>query len=152
MNTAKLQANVRVIGYLGRALSFELSAVQQYMSHAALCEIGGLAEASRRWRQEAAEETQHAERIVQRMLALDVAPNASQLQPVRVGRTLIELIAHNIRLESDIVALYRDATITCLRGGDRENGAFFERLLDEERAHAQELQRWYESLTGWSGA
>lgn len=152
MSSAKLQANVRVIGYLGRALSFELSAVQQYMSHAALCEIWGLTEASQHWRQEAIDETQHAERIVQRMLALDVVPNASQLRPVRAGKTLIELIAHNLRLERDIVAIYNDATITCLRSGDRDNAAFFQRLLAEERAHAQELQARYESLTGWSGS
>jgi bacterioferritin (cytochrome b1) len=35
----------RVLGYLGRALSLELSAVQQYMTQASLVELWGLAEA-----------------------------------------------------------------------------------------------------------
>jgi bacterioferritin len=151
VSSTKLQANVRLVGYLGRALSYELGAVQQYMTHAALCENWGLAEPSRHWRQEAAEEMRHAERIIQHMLTLGVAPNASQLRPVRTGRTLTELVAHNLRLEGDIVALYSDATLTCMRGGDPDNARFFEQLLDEERAHARELQMWYESLTGRSG-
>lgn len=146
------QGSIRVIGYLGRALSYELSAVQQYMSHAAMCDTWELGEASQRWRQEAAEELAHAERIVQRMLALGVAPNASQLRPVRVGGNLAELIACNIHMEGDIVRLYSDAVVTCLRSGDQQNGDFFRQFLDEERQHAQELKHWYESLTDWSGA
>lgn len=142
----KLQGSVRVLGYLGRALSQELSAVQQYMSHAALCDSWKLDDASRYWRQEAAEEIAHAERIIQRMLALGVAPNASQLRPVRTGRNLADLITQNLRLEGDNVALYSDAVVTCLRSGDQENAGFFQQLLDEERQHARELKTWYESL------
>lgn len=152
MNAARLQAHVRVVGFLGRALSYELSAVQQYMSHAALCETWSLTDASRHWREEAAGEMKHAERIVQRMLMLGVAPNASQLRPARVGGSLAELIAHNVRMEHDIVALYRDAAIASLRSGDGDNAGFFQQLLDEEQEHARELQAWYESLTGRSVA
>jgi len=147
----KLQGSVRVIGYLGRALSYELSAVQQYMSHAVLCESWQLPEAIQHWRQEAAEELAHAERIIQHMVALGVAPNASQLRPVKAGRNLAELVAHNLQLERDIVALYGDAVMTCLRSGDQQNAGFFQQLLDEERQHEQELKNWYGSLSGWSG-
>jgi bacterioferritin (cytochrome b1) len=60
----------RVLGYLGRALSLELSAVQQYMTQASLVELWGLADAAERFRHETVEEMQHAERIVKQMLAL----------------------------------------------------------------------------------
>ncbi len=148
--TARHQAHVRAAGFLGRALSFELSAVQQYMAHAALCEAWNLTDEGRHWREEAAGETKHAERIIQRMVKLGVVPSASQLRPVKVGGSLGELIAHNVRLEQDIVSLYSDATVTCLRGGDSDNAGFFQKLLDEEQEHARELQAWYESSTGWS--
>lgn len=148
MNTARLQAHVKVAGFLGRALSFELSAVQQYMTHAALCETWNLNDESRHWREEAAGEMKHAERLVQRMLALGVAPNASQLRAVKVGGSLSELIAHNVRLEQDIVSLYSDATVACLRSGDADSAGFFQQLLEEEQGHARELQAWYASSTG----
>lgn len=63
-------AHPRVLGYLGRALSLELSAVQQYMTQASLVELWGEAEAAERLRQETVEELGHAERLVQRMLQL----------------------------------------------------------------------------------
>lgn len=148
MSTARLHAHVRVVGYLGRALSFELSAVQQYMTHAALCNAWNLDEEARHWREEAAGEMKHAERLVQRMLALGVAPNASQLRAVKAGGSLRELIAHNVRLEQDIVSLYSDATIDCLRSGDADSAGFFRKLLEEEQEHARELQIWHEQATG----
>ena len=81
----------RTLGYLGRALSLELSAVQQYMTQASLAEAWGLPEAARRLREETVEEMQHAERIIQRMLALGVAPNGSHLRPAGVSRNLVDL-------------------------------------------------------------
>lgn len=150
MVAARHPANVRVVGFLGRALSLELSAVQQYMTHAALCEAWGHGDEGSHWREEAAGEAGHAERIIQRMTALGVAPNASQLRAVKVAGNLGELIAHNVRMEQDIVSLYSDATITCLRSGDADNAGFFQRLLEEEQEHARELQAWYESSTGGS--
>ncbi len=132
----------RTLGYLGRALSLELSAVQQYMTQASLAEAWGLPEAARRFRQETVEEMQHAERITQRMLALGVAPNASQLRPAGVARNLPDLLRQDARLESEIVALYQEATGFCHRIGDPENGDFFAALWQEEAHHAQEIDDW----------
>ncbi|NNJ90420.1 MAG: bacterioferritin, partial [Gammaproteobacteria bacterium] len=56
--------DVKVLGYLGRALSLELSAVQLYTTQARLVSIWGLDKAADRLRQEAQEETEHAERII----------------------------------------------------------------------------------------
>jgi bacterioferritin len=124
----------------------ELSAVQQYMTQASLAEAWGLSEAAVRLREETVEEMQHAERIIQRMLALGVAPNASQLRPAGVARNLIDLLRQDTVLESEIVALYHEATTFCRRVGDEANGDFFEALLNEESAHAREIEDWLASL------
>jgi bacterioferritin len=136
----------RTLGYLGRALSLELSAVQQYMTQASLAEAWGLTEAAVRFREETVEELKHAERIVQRMLALGVAPNASQLRPAGVARNLVDLLRQDAVLESEIVALYQEAATFCYRVDDEINGAFFQGLLDEESAHAHEIETWLASL------
>ncbi len=136
----------RTLGYLGRALSLELSAVQQYMTQASLAEAWGLPEAAVHLRQETVEEMQHAERIIQRMLALGVAPNASQLRPAGIARSLVDLLLQDSLLEAEIVSLYREATIFCRRVGDQANGDFFEDLLNEESAHAGEIDAWLASL------
>lgn len=139
-------ADPRVLGYLGRALSLEFSAVQQYMTQARLAASWGLTAAAERLQAEATEETEHTSRIIGRMLALGVAPNASQLRPVRLGRSLRELLLQDQELEMALVQLYSDATRHCARMGDHDNRMFFEALLEEERAHGVELARWVQEL------
>jgi bacterioferritin len=136
----------RILGYLGRALSLEYSAIQQYMTQAALCEAWGLNEAAQRFREETVEEMQHADRIVKRMLGLGVAPNASCLRPASVARSLVDLLRQDAVLEADIVALYEEAARFCQRIRDQENAGFFEALWREETDHAQEIDAWLAQL------
>ena len=141
----------RVLGYLGRALSLELSAVQQYMTHASLVEGWGDSEAAGRFRQETVEEMQHAERLVQRMLVLGVAPAASQLRPVSHAPDLLGLLRLNALLESHLIEHYGEAMRFCLLTGDADNEAFFRRLWEEEQHHGAELAAWMQALNPWAG-
>ncbi len=141
-------ADRHVLGYLGRALSLEFSAVQQYSTQARLVASWGLDDAARRLSQEASEELGHVDRIIARMLALGVAPNASQLRPARLGPTLRELLLQNHGFEREIVQLYDKATRYCAAAGDHDNRLFFETLLAEERHHVDEFARWLEELEG----
>ncbi|MBI1423754.1 MAG: bacterioferritin [Gammaproteobacteria bacterium] len=143
-------ADQRVLGYLGRTLSLELSAVQLYSTQARLLGAWGLAEASKRMSEEAHEELGHADRIIGRMLALGVAPNASQLRPVKLGSNLAELLLHDYEFENELVSLYDQAFRYCSSTGDHDGRAFFEALLNEEKAHAKELLAWLKEL-GYAG-
>lgn len=140
----------RVLGYLGRALSLELTAVQQYMTHATLVELWGQTEAAQRFRQETVEEMQHAERIVQRMLQLGVAPAASQLRPVTHAPDLPGLLRVNALLETDLIQLYGEAVRFCVLIGDRDSEAFFRALWSEEQHHGEELAAWAHALSPYA--
>lgn len=139
-------ADQSVLGYLGRALSLELSAVQLYSTQARLVDTWGLTEAAKKLANEASEEMAHADRIISRMLALGVAPNASQLRPVKLGHNLQTLLMHNHAFETELIGLYQQATRHCATIGDHDNRLFFEALLNEEKVHAQELQQWLVKL------
>ncbi len=139
-------ADQRVLGYLGRALSLEFSAVQLYSTQARLVATWGLDGPAERLRKESVEEMEHVERIIARMLSLGVAPNASQLRPVRLGGSLVELLQHDLAFENELVTLYGDATRHCARIGDHDGRLFFETLLKEEHGHGRELSQWIEAL------
>jgi len=139
-------ADQTVLGYLGRALSLELSAVQLYSTQACLVDSWGLTEVAVKFRTEAGEEMGHAERIISRMLALGVAPNASQLRPVRLGRNLQQLLQHDFAFEKELVGLYTAATRHCAGAGDHDGRLFFEALLIEEQEHARGLEQWLQQL------
>ena len=136
----------RILGYLGRALSLELSAVQMYSTQARLVATWGLDEPARRLRAESLEEMQHVERIIARMLALGVAPNASQLRPAAVGPNLLSLLQADYAFEMELVQLYYDAATHGARIGSPDDRMFFQTLLEEEQAHARELTEWLAQL------
>ena len=141
-----VNADQRILGYLGRALSMELSAVQLYSTQARLVDAWGLAGVAGKLSAEAGEELAHAERIISRMLALGVAPNASQLRPVHLGDNLQELLQANHAFESEVVRLYEDATRHSASIGDHESRLFFEALYAEEKKHAQHMLDWLREL------
>ena len=142
-----VKADPKVLGYLGRALSLELSAVQLYSTHARLCNAWGLAEPAKKFREEAASEMLHADKLIARMIALGVAPNASQLRPVKLGNNLSELLAVNMAFEQDIIQLYSNAVEHCTRISDLDSRMLFQEMLDEELGHLADLNAWRAELT-----
>jgi bacterioferritin len=136
----------RILGYLGRALSLELSAVQLYSTQARLVATWGLDEPARRLREESHEEMGHVERIIARMLALGVAPNASQLRSALLGADLPALLQADYAFEMELVQLYLDAATHGARIGSSDDRIFFQALLEEEQAHARELIAWMQAL------
>jgi bacterioferritin len=141
-----MHGDARVLGYLGRALSLEFSAVQLYSTQARLVASWGLDEPARRLREESREEMEHVERIIARMLALGAAPNASQLRPARLGGDLLALLRADYDFELELVQLYHDAATYCARAAYQDDRIFFETLFREEQAHAQELIEWMQTL------
>ncbi len=136
----------KVLGYLGRALSFELSAVQQYSTQARLVASWGLTEAAASFSKEAGEELQHADRIIARMLAVGVAPAASQLRAVKLAGNLSALLQLDKQFEMEAIELYHAAARYCATAGDHDSRVFFEALLKEEQLHLAELDAWLQRL------
>ena len=136
----------RILGYLGRGLSLELSAVQTYSTQARLAASWGLDDAAQRFRDESREEMEHAERIIARMLALGVAPSASQLRPALVGTDLLALLQADYQFENELIGLYFAAANHAALVGRGDHRVFFQTLLEEERAHARELSAWIAQL------
>jgi bacterioferritin len=140
------RADQNVLGYLGRALSLELSAVQQYSTQARIVVSWGLSEAAASFSKEAGEELRHAERIIERMLAVGAAPGGSQLRPVKLARDLSGLLAIDQQFEADVIEMYASAVCYCASTGDHDSRVFFEELLSEEQLHHAELQAWQRRL------
>lgn len=136
----------RLIGFLSRALSHEMSAVQQYLMQSRLAAIWELADVSEHLRQDVAEELMHAERLMERMLSYGAAANATQLASVRLGKTLEEMLHINNILEWQAVRLYQEAVSYCERVGDYENRELFASILGDEISHLKEIENQQRTL------
>jgi len=131
----------RLLGYLNRALGHEMAAVQQYMAQSKLCGLWGMAEHCSHFRQDVIEELGHVESLMEALLKLGVTPHATQLPPVRLGRTLEEMIAIDRVLEVEAVRLYEEAAAYCTRVRDFGHHALFEQILRDELQHLDELDK-----------
>lgn len=120
--------------------------MQQFMTQASLLELRGGSEAADRFRRGTLGELRHAERIVQRLLALGVAPAASQLRPLTPAADLIEVLHRNAVLEDDLIAHDAEAMRFSTQIGDGEQHAFFRELWQEEQQHRRELATWLATL------
>ena len=129
----------RTLGWLSRALSHEMRAVQQYLAQSVLARLWGNEALAKDLRREAVEEMVHAERLMERLILLGVAPSAGNLPPARLGKNVEEMLDADHALEVDAVRLYEEALAHARRMRDTDNAALLESILGEEIAHVQEM-------------
>lgn len=134
-----MSVDPRTLGWLARALTHEMSAVQQYLAQSVLARLWGDEALATKLRHEAVEELEHAERLMERLILLGVAPSAGNLPPARLGRSVDDLLAADRVLEVDAVRLYQQAVEHARRMRDADNAALLEAILAEEVAHVQEI-------------
>ena len=136
----------RLHGYLTRALSHEMAAVQQYMAQSKLCELWGMAEYCKHFRQDVIEELGHVESLMDALLKLGVTPHATQLPAVRLGRSLEEMVVIDRVLEVEAVRLYEEAAAYCTRARDFTHHALFSTILRDELQHLGDLDKMSAAL------
>ena len=136
----------RMSAYLSRALSHEMAAVQQYLLQAKLTGMWGMAEQSAHFRRDVSEELVHAERLMERMLILGIPCNATQLPPIRPGRSLTEMLQIDRLLEIDAIRLYEEAATYCGRRQDVETQTLMLDILKDELGHLKELDQQLSTL------
>ena len=141
-----MQIDPRLSGYLSRALSHEMAAVQQYLLQAKLTGMWGLAAQSAKFRNDVSEELVHAERLMERMLVLGIPCNATQLPPIRPGRTLEEMLHIDRHLEIEAIRLYEEAAAYCARRQDGETQQLMRAILEDELGHLRELDQQLSAL------
>jgi bacterioferritin len=134
-----MSVDPRTLGWLSRALTHEMSAVQQYLAQSVLARLWGDEELARKLRSEAVEELGHAERLMEQLIVFGVAPASGNLPPSRLGRSADELLAADRQLEVDAVRLYQDAAAHARRMRDSGSAALLEGILAEEMAHVQDI-------------
>ena len=134
-----MRVDPRTLGWLSRALTHEMSAVQQYLAQSVLARLWGDEALAAHLRREAVEEMEHAERLMERLIQLGMAPSAGNLPPARLGRGIEDLLAVDRQLEVDAVRLYQEALAHVQRMRDPESAALLEGILGEELAHVREL-------------
>lgn len=135
-----------VIEYLNKALRHELTAVNQYWLHARMFRNWGYTRLAKKEYEEAQEERDHADLLIDRIIFLEGWPNLQYLDPLRIGKSLKDCIECDLAGEYSARALYREAREVSLEAKDFISKKLFEQLLGEEEAHIDFLETQMELI------
>src|SRR4029450_4613366 len=127
-----MKGNKRVIEYLNKALTHELTAVNQYWLHYRLLEDWGFTKLAKKEREESIEEMHHADKLVDRIIFLEGFPNMQHIHPLMIGQTIKEGLECDLKAEYQARALYMEARAACRKEEDYVSMDLFEELLADE--------------------
>ncbi|MDE0195250.1 MAG: bacterioferritin [bacterium] len=136
-----MQGSPKIIEFLNEALTSELTAINQYFAHAKICENWGYQRLAAKYREEAIEEMNDAEKIMERILLLEGKLNVQRLNSIRIGETVTEQLASDRSLEEHAIAMYRRGVALALAESDPGTRELLEHLVVGEEEHLD----WIES-------
>ena len=131
-----MKGDPTVIDYLNRALTNELTAINQYWLHYRVLHHWGINKLAEYERHESIDEMKHADTLAERILFLDGLPNFQALHKLKVGETVEEILRADLEVEMEAIPLLKDAIQHCETVRDYVSREIFERILEsDDRAH-----------------
>ena len=141
-----MQGDLKVIEYLNRALTNELTAINQYWLHYRVLHHWGVAKLAEYERHESIDEMKHADVLAERILFLDGLPNFQALHKLKVGETVEEILRADLALEMEAVPLLKDAIAHAESVRDYVSREIFERILESEEEHVDFLETQFDMI------
>jgi bacterioferritin len=130
-----MKGDARVIDYLNQGLRYELTAVNRFWQHPRTLADWGYNESAGKWREESAEEREHADRLIERIIFLEGASNMQELNALRVGQCVREILENDPAVEYGARRLDQEAAAYCVSIGDRVSKDMFEELMADEEGY-----------------
>ena len=133
-----------VIDALNRALTIELTAINQYFCQAKMCKNWGFLKLARKHYEESMGEMRHAEKIIDRVLFLEGTPEIARYDVIRVGTEVKEQFEHDLKLELGGVTAYNELVNLCIQLKDNGTHALALEILTDSEEHVD----WLETQLG----
>lgn len=130
-----MQGNKKVIEQLNARLADELTAVNQYMVHAEMCDNWGYERLHAVIQKRAIDEMKHAERLIGRILFLEGRPVVSELNKIEIGAEVEKMMRNDWKAEETAIKDYNADIRLTVELGDNGTRELFESILTDEEKH-----------------
>ena len=138
-----MKGDKKLLAVLNQLLADELTAINQYMVHSEMCNNWGYAKLHGAIEKQAIDEMHHAEWLIERVLFLEGMPIVSKLNPITIGRSVLEMVTNDQKAEGDAIRAYAEAIDLARKVADEGTVELLTKILKMEEGHVDwaETQR-----------
>lgn len=136
-----MKAKEGVLESLNQVLRAELTAIHQYLLHAALCKNWGYERLHEQYSHLATEEVGHSSGLIDHILYLDGEPDVEHIDAVAHGRDVEALFQADLAFECEDVEMLRKAIAHCATVGDFTTRHLLEHMIEDSEEHVD----WFET-------
>ncbi|XUX00606.1 MAG: bacterioferritin [Dehalogenimonas sp.] len=135
-----MKGDTQLIATLNSLLADELTATNQYMVHAEMCENWGFDKLHKAIQKRAITEMKHAEKLIARILFLEGIPIVSEYRKMTIGADVPKMFANDLVLENGAVKSYNAAVKLARDVADNATRDILQAILDDEDGHVDEIE------------
>jgi bacterioferritin len=130
-----MKGNEKVIEQLNERLAEELTAINQYMVHAEMCDNWKYQRLDETIQKRAIAEMKHAEKLIARILFLEGRPIVSNLNKIFIGAEVQKMHENDRGAEEGAIRGYNETIRLAAEVGDHSTKVLLESILKEEEDH-----------------
>ena len=135
-----MKGNSKLIDALNFLLADELTAINQYMVHAEMCEDWGYGKLHDTYKKRAIDEMKHAEKLIGRILFLEGTPVVSTLNNIRIGSDVPHQVENDHLAEEGAIKGYNDTIVLAGEVLDYATQEMLRDILEDEDDHIDEIE------------
>ena len=141
-----MKGDPKVIEFLNKALTNELTAVNQYFLHARMYKNWGFSKLNEKEYHESIDEMKHADQLIERILFLEGLPNLQNLGKLMIGENPEEMLRCDLKLELEAIPPLKEAIAYCEQIKDYISREVFQHILENEEEHVDWLETQFELI------
>ena len=130
-----MKGSEKLLKVLNELLADELTAISQYMVHSEMCDNWGYEKLHKSIEKKAIDEMHHAEWLIQRIIFLEGLPVVSNLNPMKIGKNIPEMLGNDQDAELAAIRAYNSGIQLAGEVGDQSTADLLTTILKMEEGH-----------------